>query len=219
MNKTKLIIYIICLLALAFFVTFFAFFGKKLAFTSELIGQRDNIVALKESVNADDYRIYWIGEVPSRLKDLNISVLDKDYFKEEELPLKYVRKITSGKIPDKDGEERTVNQWEYFENECPTHSFIVINNVSDISAEKRQLFEKCAVDSGTIVLVIGKDAVDSYRSYLFRPIGPGYEFTTMLVDFANNFPTDVLDAEKVKDTNSVDFTVEFLEFLSRSLGH
>lgn len=219
MNKTKLIIYITCLLALAFFVTFFGFFGRKLVFTSELVNQRDNIIALKDTINADDYMIYWVGEVPSRLNDLKITILNMDNLKEEDLPLKNVRKQTVGTITKEDGTERKVNQWEYFEQECPAHSFIVINNVADIPAEKRKMFERCAAESATVVLVIGKDAVDAYRTYLIRPTGIGYEYGSMLVDFAADFPTDILDAEKIKDTNSVDFTVEFLEYLSKKLGH
>ena len=213
MTKFKTTLYIIIVLALAIFAILFFEFGRGLVGISDSAGKLNEITDLKAAVADDDYEIYWIGEVPSRLKDLKVRQLDKSRFDSDDLPVR-IENVEEERYEDK---KKTYTQHTVV-HDVPAYSLIVISEVVDLTPDEALLLRKCAVESGSKILVIGEDAVRSYRNFLLLPTGSVYVYGSMLYDYTT-LENDVLPKESAKDQTSADFALDFLRFLSKETGH
>ena len=213
MTKFKTTLYIIIVLALAIFAILFFEFGRGLVGSSDAAGKLKEILDLKAAVADDDYEVYWIGEVPSRLKDIKVRQLDKDRFDSDDLPIR-IENVEEEKYEDK---QKTYTQHTIV-HEVPSYSLIVISDVIDLTPERALLLRKCAVESGSKILVIGEEPVRSFRNFLLLPTGSVYVYESMLYDYTD-LENDVLPKESAKDLSSADFTLDFLRFLNKETGH
>ena len=204
MKKGNLIVYIgvLAVAALALFI--FVFFSNSLFDGLKKTSTKDNIAELKEQLTSKDLKIYWIGDCPSRLKDVN--AVQVYSVKEENLPLSY-RYVQVSKPAEKTKEYELVK----IDQECPTYSVIVITKAG-LTDEERGFISRCMEESGTKLILLGKEAVDDYRNYLFMATGPTINYYSMI--FADgSYHDDILSPENVKNPDAPEFAQEFMEYL------
>lgn len=204
MKKGNLIVYIGILAVAALALLIFVFFSDSLFDGLKKTSTKDNIAELKEQLASQDLKIYWFGDCPSRLKDVNFVQLYS--VKEENLPLSY-RYIQVSKSAGKTMEYERVK----IDQECPTYSVIVVTKAG-LTDEERGYISRCMEESGTKLILLGKEAVDDYREYLYMKTGPSVNFTSMI--FADGvYHDDIFSADSMKNTDSPEFAQEFMEYL------
>ncbi|MBO7424450.1 MAG: hypothetical protein J6U23_02115 [Clostridiales bacterium] len=204
MKKGNFWVYIGILAVAALALLVFVFFSDSLFDGLKKTSKKDNITELKEQLASQDLKIYWIGDCPSRLKDVNFVQVHS--IKEENLPLSY-RYVQTSELVDKTMEYELVR----IDQECPTYSVIVITKTG-LTDEERGYILRCMEESGTKLILLGKDAVDEYRASLYMATGPSIKYTSMIFE-DGVYHDDIFSSDSMKNVDSPEFAQEFMEYL------
>lgn len=209
MKKGNFLVYVgvFALAALALLV--FVYFSNSIFDSLKKTDYKDNLVELKEQVTSQDIKIYWIGDCPSRLNDVNPVMVSSVV--EENLPLEY-RYVETVKVED----GKKIYESVCIEQDCPTYAVIVITRTG-LTDEQRGFISRSLRERGTRLILLGKDVVDEYREFLFMPTGKTINYTSMLV-IDGSYHDNIFSDETIKDIDSPEFAQEFLEYIISEFG-
>ncbi len=214
MKKGNFFVYIAILAVAALALFVLVYFSNSLFDGLKKTSAKDNITELKDQLSTKDLKIYWIGDCPSRLKDVNAVQVTK--ITEENLPLAY-RYVESSRIDEDDiGNITYVDIRDRVEQDCPTYSVIVIAKAG-ITEEERGFIKRCMDESGTKVILLGKEAVDDYRASLYMPTGKTVNYTSMLV-VSGSYKDNIFSSDVMKDVDSPEFAQEFMDYVISVFG-
>lgn len=209
MKKGNFLVYIGVFVLAALALLVFVYFSNSIFDSLKKTDYKDNLVELKEQVTSQDIKIYWIGDCPSRLNDVNPVMVSSVV--EENLPLEY-RYVETVKVED----GKKIYESVCIEQDCPTYAVIVITRTG-LSDEQRGFISRSLRERGTRLILLGKDVVDEYREFLFMPTGKTINYTSMLV-IDGSYHDNIFSDETIKDIDSPEFAQEFLEYIISEFG-
>ena len=216
MKKGNLFVYIGILAVAALAIIVFVFFSNSLFDSLKKTSAKEDLTELKGQLETQDLKIYWIGDCPSRLADVNAVKVTSVI--EENLPLSYRYERSSYVEVDEENPDNSkkVTKDTRVEQACPTYSVIVITKTG-LTDEERQFIKRCLDESHTKLILLGKDAVDEYREYLYMPTGKTLNYTSMLV-VSDSYTDNIFSSESMKDIDTPEFAKEFMEYVITSFG-
>ena len=109
-----------------------------------------------------DASIYWLGDYPEELSAVSSKVIPVTEATRDNMPLKSpefhtVRMDENGNVID-----------EKVPVTYPEHLYIVINN-KVLTDEEYGIIRECFMDNGVKTVIIGQDAIQSFRDFLILP--------------------------------------------------
>lgn len=213
MNKTKTALYIIILLLTALALFAFVKFSDGLFKIDNKVDIYHDAENLQNELIADGCTIFWIGEIPTKISSsgLNIRRVPVTYIREDTLPFYLVNVVEE--IDHGDDEKEIINSVK--EGYCPPNSVIVINNVSDLTADDYGLIIQSLSETNVPLYIMGEEAVRAFKNYMFMTIGVNDKFWSMKYTNADGAKSGVFDKTDAKtlDDNST-LSVFYKELLS-----
>lgn len=214
MKKLNFWIYIIILALIVVGLFVFVKYSNSIFESLQKTETRNELTQLKENIADADYKIYWIGEVPERLKDLKIEQVTS--IDEKHLPLSYYTEENITYITNEFGKDAKQYESRDIYQDCPKYSFIVISR-EGLTDEDRQLFERCSRENGTYMIVLGEGPVKEYRDYLLKDTGITTDIHSMQITYSGDNRRNIFSKSSADDINSVSFSKEFLAYLNAKL--
>lgn len=208
MDKNKFWIYIIILAAAVVALFVFVYFSRALFDSADKTNTRDHIEELKTELSGRDLKLYWIGEPSKWFSGDNTVKVDP--VDEKHLPLSYYREYIYSDVENADFQSVVIHD---VEQECPADSVVIVSK-SDLTDEQRKFLRRCSAESGSLILILGEDAVRSYRKYLFMSVDPTKEICSMVIFPDGDTKTNVIDTDLFSDTDSVSFQTAFYEYVT-----
>lgn len=208
MNKTKLSLYIIFLLLTAILLFVFVSFSNDLLEKSSDNSTKQSIETLANELNSKNCRLYWIGEIPS-LVSANVTTysIDKASLSEQTLPFE----MYSVQV-DKDlGGGRTEHINSVVQGVDSTNTYIIINNVSDLTNEDYRLIIRCLNENDTMLYIFGDAAVKSFKDYMLLNNDSCY---SLQMSSRTGTKSGFFDSNKDLNMNSTEWTINFFKQLS-----
>lgn len=214
MNKTKTSLYIIILLICAALLFGFVYFSDGLF---EIMKTEQKETALDEMVlelNEKDGAIFWIGNIPENLSQLDLNIIKVDRIDQTTLPFK-MYSVTKSEVSEEGFMEYSTSLKEGY---CPENSFIVIcnaNNSEDcitnnLTSEDYSLIIRSLNESNAKLYIFGTNEVKAFKEYSFLPTDNCFSFKTTR-DTGNT--SGIFDKLENKNVNSIAFITAFINDL------
>ena len=215
MNRFKLIIYLVLLAVAALGIYIFVSFSDSMFETDAKLKDKKEITEIKKELSEYDYKIYWVGEIPSTLSDLKITKIDS--FEEMDLPLNFITITNVRQTYDDFGNATDVVEKQYISQECPKYPFIIIADDSAITDEDRERFRKCMEETDTKVIVLGREAAGNYREYLFMRTGFTVDCSSLFISKGKGTRSEIFRKENATNPGSIEFEKELLALLKTEI--
>jgi len=215
MNRFKLIIYIVLLAVAALGIYIFVSFSDSMFETDSKLSEKKEITEIKKELSEYDYKIYWVGDVPSTLSDMKITKLES--FEEKDLPLNFATVTNTRETYDDFGNATKVIDKQYISQDCPKYPFIIITDDSNITDEDRERFRKCIEETDTRVIVLGREAASNYREYLFLRTGYTVDCSSLFLSSSDITRSEIFRKENASNPGSVEFEKELLLFMKKEI--
>lgn len=160
--KDRYIAVVIIFLIILFSVIGLALMAKKVAVTSSEARESQQVEERYMKFLENDVTLYWIGDYPAELERVSEKVVKCSEATRDNMPLKSpefhtIRKDENGNVIE---ERIPVTYTE--------HLYIVINS-KVLTDEEYAVIRECFIDNGVKTIIIGQDAIQSFRDFLILP--------------------------------------------------
>ena len=151
------------MLLLLFCVVGLALMSKNLSEKKATQQAEQKLTDACNEFNTRDVTLYWIGDYPDELAGIKEKVIYPEYITEEYMPV--ASPETHMVVRDADG--NIVK--EYRPVEYTKYIYIIINGAT-LSEDEYNVIRDCIKDNGVRTVVLGRNAINSFRDHLLMPV-------------------------------------------------
>ena len=148
-----------------------------------------NTNALTDTLNSMDYELYWIGQLPDHLEGIeeHVTLLTVGEANSDTLPI--AAGNTGMTRTDRDG--NVISHTE--PRDYAQYMMIVINTTEELPETLLDVIRDCSVINHVPVLIIGKNNIDAFRSYMML-VHRNYDVnSTMCFEISRGGEDDPID--------------------------
>ena len=197
MDNKKITAYVILLLFLVFGIIGVAAMARSVSGKHQKREVQSNIDSKTELLSRRDIDIYWIGDMPRSLADLNVKRVSPNTLNSENMPV--VPSVTVRDSVDENGQPIGVLEKTTYK----TYLMIVVYR-AELSDSDMEIIQDCTVSNRVPILIIGKKPIEKFRDYMLKAPVSYDEDSSFSYDVTDGMVDDVLDKTAVSTGGNVE---------------
>lgn len=197
MDNKKITAYVILLLFLLFGIIGVAAMARSVSGIHQKKEVQTNVDKKIELLSNRDIDIYWIGDMPRSLADLNVKRVSPNKLNSENMPV--VPAVTVRDSVDENGQPIGVLEKTTYR----TYLMIVVYR-ADLSDSDMEIIQDCTVRNRVPILIIGKKPIEKFRDYMLKAPVSYDENATFSYNVTDGMIDDVLDQTAVSTGGNVE---------------
>ena len=195
MNGRNIAVVVIIILLTGAMILFLMFEVKKIDAGLSDRRSEEHTDALISELNQRDYRIYWIGSLPSELSGIedHVTLIAPGEADGTNLP------VVSGNtgFTEFDSDGNVINHTE--QRDYSASMMIIINADEVLSETAFAAIRDCTVENHIPVLIIGKTNIDAFREYMILVHKEYNENSSMFFEITRYAEDDPIDPSAVSE--------------------